>query len=98
MALRIEKVHYKVVDGAVVYGPDVIETLADGKRFTGKILEVGENRVTQNIGRGTAAIHDSQCLDRVPGVGEAVCIMYGHGRGQVVEVLKSRDREQVPSE
>jgi hypothetical protein len=65
---------------------------ANGKQFTGAILDVRGAHVAQNIGRGTAVLHKMALLDRVPAVGEAVCVMYRQGRGHVVELLVSRDR------
>jgi diguanylate cyclase (GGDEF)-like protein len=93
MESRVEKVRFKVVDGNIVFGPDVVEVRAHGKQFTGAILDVSAGRVAQNIGRGTVVLHDETRLDRVPAVGEAVCVMYQQGRGHVVELLVSRDRD-----
>jgi hypothetical protein len=42
-----------------------------------------------------AVIHDGKRLNRVPAVGEAVCIIYHGDRGHVVELLQTLDRAQV---
>jgi diguanylate cyclase (GGDEF)-like protein len=91
--LRVEKARFKMEGGTLVVSPDVIEVRADGNSFTGAILEVDGGRVVQNVGRGTAVIHDAARLNREPGVGEAVCIMYHGARAQVIELLRSQHRE-----
>lgn len=90
--LRVQRTRFKIVEGHLVFGPDVIESRADCKAFTGTILSVEGGTVAQNVGRGMAVVHEATNLDRVPAVGEPVCIMYDAGRGQVVELLRSRHR------
>jgi hypothetical protein len=89
----VEKTRLRFVDGQVQLGPDVLEVRAGGKRFTGAIVAIENGRVAQNIGRGTAILHRGSRLNRVPAVGEAVCIMYDRRRGHVVELLVSHDRD-----
>lgn len=90
--LHVQRTRFKVVGGALVLGPDVVEARAAGKPFTGAILSVDGGRVVQNMGRGVAVVHDAARLDRVPAVAETVCIMYDKERGNVVELLRSLDR------
>lgn len=93
--LRLTKMRFRMMSGHLVLGPDVVEVRACDKPFTGAILDVSGERVVQSSGRGMAVIHDAERLDRVPAVGEAVCIMYHDNRGHVVELLQTLDRAQV---
>lgn len=94
-SFRVTKTRFKMMGDHLVLGPDVVEARACGKSFTGAILDVTGERVVQSAGRGMAVIHDAERLDRVPAVGEAVCIMYHGNRGHVVELLQTLDRAQA---
>jgi hypothetical protein len=86
---RVQRTRFKVVDGTLALGPDVVEARAAGKSFTGAILSVDGGRVVQNMGRSVAVVHDAARLDRVPAVAETVCIRYDKERGNVVQLLRS---------
>jgi len=91
----VDRTRVKFVDGKPQFGPDTIEIGADGKQFTGSIIASSDGRVAQNVGRGMAIIHDASRLDRVPAVGEAVCIMYNASHGRVVALLIDRNRDRL---
>ena len=93
--LRVMKTRFKMMSGHLLLGPDVVEVRACGKSFTGAVLDVSDERVVQNVGRGMAVIHSAERLNRVPAVGEAVCVMYHGDRGHVVELLQALDQSQI---
>jgi hypothetical protein len=92
-ALRIEKRRYHFADDQLVLGHDLIEARAEGKWFTGRVLDVVDGKVVQSVGRGIAAIHEASHLDKVPLAGDAVSIIYHKGRGNVLQLTVSRARD-----
>lgn len=65
-------------------------------RYVGPVLAVLELHVVQDLGRGSAVIHDKRLLDKVPMQGERLAIHYRAGRGEVTlrEASKERSNER----
>jgi hypothetical protein len=92
-SFRIEKRRFHIVEDQPVLDHDLIEARAEGKWFTGRVLDVAEGKVIQDAGRGIASIHEASRLDSVPSTGDAVSIVYHKGRGNVIPLIASRERD-----
>ena len=61
-------------------------------RYVGPVLAVLDLHVVQDLGRGSAVIHDKRQLDKVPMAGERLAIHYRAGRGEVTVREASKER------
>jgi hypothetical protein len=92
-SLKIEKRRFRFVEDQLILDHDAIEARAEGKWFSGRVLEVAHGKVIQSVGRGLAAIHDASHLDKIPSIGDAVSIVYHRGRGNVLQLIVSREHD-----
>lgn len=67
---------------------DVIELTSNDRRYMGKIVDVSDLHVAQDIGRNVVVIHDKRDLDKAPNKGDRMTVSYENGRGRVDDVVK----------
>ena len=72
----------------------IVPALTDSGAYRGSVIAETTQSLIQRISRQSAVIHQKDDLDRVPRIGEYVCISYTEGLGHVTLVReRSRGKE-----